>query len=440
MTSFPRHAVALVKASLQQGRHSTMLSMFSGISSGFGGQAALLVSGVFAARILGVEGRGQLALFALFPTLLVQLGGLGLPSAATYYIAQEPARARGIVQQLAFICFLQCVVLTVANAGLLFLVLKSEGGLVLEAAVIASLSVAPILLQTYGLAILQGAGRFHSLHILRLVSPALYAAGVVVLFATGAGNLQSVAIVWAIANSVMALLIGYAVQRTLRAYEPIAAPGTRTMFAFGTRSIIGASSMVDTLKLDQAMAGLLLSPATLGLYVAGTAFSNLPRILAVSIGVVAYPKVAGAENPRSARRTMWVFFAVTMALCGLMVLGLELIVGRLIPLFFGQEFAGAISVARILLVGTLFVSGRRILSDCARGAGLPGLSSVAELVSWVALVPAIAVLMPLWGVDGIALALTLASATAFITLLVLTLRALTDHADASTTTSLEMAA
>jgi O-antigen/teichoic acid export membrane protein len=212
------------------------------------------------------------------------------------------------------------------------------------------------------------------------------------------------------------------------------------MLAFGTRSMMGTASVVDTLKLDQAVAGLLLSPATLGIYVAGTAFSNLPRILAVCIGVVAFPKVAASRSMQRVRFTVWAFFAVTMGLCCGIVLCLEVLVGHLIPLFFGDEFVGAISVTRILLIGTVFVAGRRILSDCARGAGLPGLSSVAEVVSWMSLVPAIAVLLPLWGLNGIALALTLSSATAFVTLLFFLLRSLSDRADASTSTSLEMAA
>ena len=49
--------------------------------TGFGGQAVLIISGILAARILGVEGRGYLGLLIIFPIVLCQLGGLGLPQA-----------------------------------------------------------------------------------------------------------------------------------------------------------------------------------------------------------------------------------------------------------------------------------------------------------------------------------------------------------------------
>ena len=72
---------------------STLGSMFASGS----GQLALVVSGVCAARILGVHDRGQLALFILVPLILTVLGALGVPVATTYFIARDQTNARGIV-------------------------------------------------------------------------------------------------------------------------------------------------------------------------------------------------------------------------------------------------------------------------------------------------------------------------------------------------------
>jgi O-antigen/teichoic acid export membrane protein/O-antigen ligase len=399
------------------------MSMLSGITSGFAGQASLLVSGVVVARILGVEGRGQLALFALFPTLLVQLGGLGLPAAVTYFVAQEPARAGPIIQSLTPTALLQATGLTALNVGFLFLFLHSEGEFVLIAAAISSIVVAPILLQVYGLALLQGLGQFLSLHILRLVSPVVYALSVLALLVGGIGNLQTVAAIWATSNLLMAGLIAIFVWHAIRnAPAPSLVPSRRAMISFGGKSLLASTSVVDTLRIDQAVAGLLLSPTALGLYVVGSAFSNLPRILSTSIGVVAYPTVAAHKSSAHAGRTMLRFFAVTMLLCGVIVLILELLVSHLVPLFFGQEFEGAVPISRILLIGALLYSARRILSDCIRGAGQPTLGSLAEMISWIVLLPAMAIMTPLWGTAGVAAALTVSSGTAFFSLLLLVLR------------------
>ena len=61
-------------------------------------QALTLTSGVIAARALGVDGRGQLALLWLLPLILTQLGGIGLPQATTYFVARDSHNTTGIVR------------------------------------------------------------------------------------------------------------------------------------------------------------------------------------------------------------------------------------------------------------------------------------------------------------------------------------------------------
>ena len=53
------------------------------------------------------------------------------------------------------------------------------------------------------------------------------------------------------------------------------------------------------------------------------------------------------------------------------------------------------------------------------GSGRPGLGSLAELISWLAVIPALAVLMPLWGVEGVAAAMAISSAASLVALLLL---------------------
>ena len=48
---------------------------------------------------------------------------------------------------------------------------------------------------------------------------------------------------------------------------------------------------METFRLDQAVVGLFLTPAALGLYVVGLAFANLPRFIAQSVGYIAYPRI-----------------------------------------------------------------------------------------------------------------------------------------------------
>lgn len=108
---------------------------------------------------------------------------------------------------------------------------------------------------------------------------------------------------------------------------------------------------------------------------------------------------------------------MTLLLCGATVGIIEVGLPVLVPLLFGTPFRAAIGVARILLISALLFALRRVLSECARGAGRPGLGSVAEVISLVTLFPAVAVLYGS-GARGVALALVIAAFAGLVGMIV----------------------
>ena len=96
--------------------------------------------------------------------------------------------------------------------------------------------------------------------------------------------------------------------------------------------------------------------------------------------------------------------------------------GWLVPFFFGSNFRGAVSVTRLLLVGALFLAIRKVLTDGARGIGYPGLGSIAELGSWITLVPLLAVLLPRYGLNGAAASMAISSVLSLAILVVALLK------------------
>jgi O-antigen/teichoic acid export membrane protein len=74
---------------------------------------------------------------------------------------------------------------------------------------------------------------------------------------------------------------------------------------------------------------------------------------------------------------------------------------------------------QILLVSALFLSARRVLTDTSRGIGQPGLGTLAEIVSWLSLVPGIALLAPSYGALGVAIAFTISAAISLAVLVLL---------------------
>jgi O-antigen/teichoic acid export membrane protein len=384
------------------------------IATGLLGQVFLIVSGVFAARLLGAEDRGHLALLVLVPAALAQIGALGLPVATTFYIAQNPQNARAIVCRLARVYIAQAALLLAVHAVILVVLIHfSDIGL---APALLTLAVIPSsLAQQYGLAIFQGTQAFRRFNILRILPGGFYALGLTVLAIGGLESLVIVTAIWVGTTAVAAISTAVTSARALPE-ESAGGPSIREMCRFGGRALIDATSPVEAFRVDQAVVGVFLSPTVLGLYVVALAFTNLPRFISQSIGMVAYPRIA-ALPLRHARREIWRYVAVVVVIAGVAVVLLEGVMSRLVPLFFGSEFAPAVPLARILLVASFLVAIRRVLADGLRGTGRPGLGSLAEVSSWVVLFPALAAFAAIWGGKGVALALLLAASVSLVVLI-----------------------
>jgi O-antigen/teichoic acid export membrane protein len=160
----------------------------------------------------------------------------------------------------------------------------------------------------------------------------------------------------------------------------------------------------------------------LGLYVVGLAFTNLPYFVAKSVGLITFPWVASQPEKREARRTMWSLLWLTTGIALVLVAGLCASAHWLVPFFFGREFSDAVTVTYIVLPGMVFLSARRVLAEGLKGRGYPLAGTLGELLSlaWVAL--ALAVLVPLWGIDGAAVALSSSYVVSLLLLVALAAR------------------
>lgn len=397
-------------------QHDTAVS----VGAGVGLQAALLVSGVLAARMLGVEGRGHLALVMLVPLALSQALSLGLPLAVVYEISRHRSAARTVVKRVTRVCLVQAGAVGLLHAAVISLAIGGKSADFTIAAFISLLVGPAMLLQTYGLGVLQGLGYFLALNILRLAPFVLYSVALVALVVATSTSLVAVTLAFTIAYLVGTTLTCVTGLRRLDALAGAgdSVPSRRAMLGFGAKSFLGWASPIESLRLDQAVVGLFLSPIALGLYVVGLAFTNLPRFLAQSVGIVAYPHVAAEADRHTARRSAWQAVALTSV--GTVVIAALIAVFSpvLIPAFFGEEFAASVSLTQILLIGAVLLSMRRVLTDAARGLGMAALGSAAEVASWATLVPLIPLLIGPFGVKGVAYAFV-ASAALSLTVLIL---------------------
>jgi O-antigen/teichoic acid export membrane protein len=259
------------------------------------------------------------------------------------------------------------------------------------------------------LAVLQGQHRFDAFNLLRVIPTSSYVVVVLALFLFGRADLVAVTIAYVGTTFLGGVLtLAVATRRLPKSRPDPAGPRIWEMARFGFKSLLATVSPVDALRLDQIAVGLFLNPVALGYYVVAQSLTGLPRLVAISMGMIVYPRIASQPDAAAARRSVWKYFAFGAALCAGIAGALAVAAGVLIRLFFGSEFSSAVLIARLLLLAVVFITARRILTDGANGLGHPGLGTIAEVASWVILLPSLALLLPPYGAEGVAIALVIA--------------------------------
>jgi O-antigen/teichoic acid export membrane protein len=377
-------------------------------------QAMLVVSGPATARLLGVSGRGRLALLVIIVTITSQVGTLGLPTAVAYATSSRGAPAIRVLRLLRRTWLALCLTAaTVAGAVAFFASQTSASDFPWLEALLASIYVVSYMSFALMFACLQGERRFTAMNWLRIVNASFSAAVLFTLLAVL--HRTSVAVVFgtlALGNVVATTLGAYLVVAHARVADGDIGVSVRTLLRFGLAALPAANAPLETLSLDQASVGAILPRQQLGLYVVAAAFDNLPSILINAYGTIALPRITFERDPVARRHAIRRTAISAVSIAGAASVFAEAIVGWLLPAAFGSSFAPAVPVARVLIVAGFLLSFRRILVVFLQAAGRPGRTAIGEGIALAILAIAAVILVPVLGLMGAALALILAAVIA----------------------------
>jgi O-antigen/teichoic acid export membrane protein len=349
--------------------------------------------------------RGTLATVALVVVIVVSVGSLGLPLALTYGIAHSPDEVQPLTRWALRIFVVQAIALApVAAFGIALLARRDD----IRTTILLGAAVAPAILgQMYALAILQGRQQFALMNLARTAPPALYALSVTLLLFSENGSLDAVTAAYLMANAVAAagllLFVG-------RATGPTSSIDGRRLFSFGIRAWLGSVSPMDTLRFDQIVVVLVFAPTIVGTYVVALAFSNLPRLIGASIGLVAYPRLAAMGTGQEFRPAVFRYTAATLLTAAPFVGLVVAAADPLTEIFFGSQYAASADLVGLLVTAGWLAGGRRTMVEATRGAGLAAAGSIAEIAAWVGFLGAVALLVPALGERGVAIAMLIGSA------------------------------
>jgi O-antigen/teichoic acid export membrane protein len=375
------------------------------------------------ARVLGAEGRGDVAFLTAIAWLTASLSTLGLQEANVNLASSEPATRRSLATNSVVLSLLvSCV--TVAALALLIALVPAVGGDADPALRWLTFAFLPVIMLQFLLRFLVQADYGFVVSNLAYVLAPLANLLVNGSFALlGMLSVGSAVGVWLAGQALEAVILGVYLQRRLAGFGRPDLGLARRALGFGLKAHVGRVMQLGNYRLDQWLLGSISGSRELGLYSVAVAWAEALWYLPTALSYVQRPDLVRAGADEARRRAAAVFRAAAVITGGAAIV---MIVAApvLCVTIFGPEFRGSIDDLRVLVAGAFGMMALKLFGNALVARGRPVLQSIAIGAGFACTLLLDVLLIPPLGGLGAALASTLAYTAAGIVVGVIFLRAL----------------
>jgi O-antigen/teichoic acid export membrane protein len=372
-----------------------------------------MLSSILTSRIFGVEGKGAFSAILFWPALLTGLVGFGLPTSIIYNIRQSAAEKSAQYVRLSFLFQIPiCIIIgIVAWVGLPYW-LSSFPPEVIQISRWYTIATVPVLIVINLISALsQSREKFAVYNGIRLMIPLFNVGGLFLLWGLGMMSIQLAALIYFITSFSVVIWAIYANRKELKLrwlQDPVDRESAKKLFGYGSK-VFGVE-LLGTLytQFDKIIILALLTPRDFGLYSVVFALSRIYNAVQTAISNVVFPKVTGLPQEQIIR-TVGRAFRISLIVMMIIVLPTMFIGNFLMGILFGSEFLEASVAFYILAVECIIGGGSWILASAFNALGRPGLVMIRQLIALTVTIALFFVFTPLWGLNGIAIALLIGS-------------------------------
>ena len=367
------------------------------------------------AQALGAEGRGVYAIFVLSAGFAQLVFGLGIGSAAIYYINRREMALRDVVAA-AHVVTIASLVLTAVLVAIVA-PLMSSAAIGDGVPVWLFIFAVPVLLYSALLRlILQGLSRFVDMGIATVLQLAVTLTLIAIWMATGNPTAELIIGFWIAGQACSAtfslLRIGLRNVDVAQIVRPRIDTIVR-LACFGVQGESGNALQLLNYRLDQYIVRAFVGLAGVGIYAVGVSMSEGVFLLANAVAIVLVPRLTSAD-PEEARRIAPVACRNTMLIAAGGAAVLAVVAAPVIPRVFGGGFDDSVQALWWLLPGTVALTGSKVLTSYIFSQGRPLVNTMITASSLVVTFVALFLLVPAFGVNGAAGASSLAYIAHFV--------------------------
>ena len=363
-----------------------------------------LLTGVILARVLGPEGRGQLAAIQNLPNILLGFGSLGISTAAAYLSGRQPHLAGRFMTTSLIVMLLWSIPLVMIVYVAMPVLLSSQSREVIQYAQIYLLIIPIQFAIGAPFWVLQGIGEFKIWNILRIQAPIAWVAIIGVTWALNLVTVRTILLLHLAAMFLIAFVfIALGRKKISGPYRPEFSR-LPELLRYGLPTCLTAVPQQLNQRLDQILMAMFMPAELLGVYVVAVTWSNVFSPMLTSVSQVLFPRLAADHDPQAQAeilsRTMRMTVLSSLVLSAVLIV----ITPIALPVIFGNHFAAAVPTTLILIFAACIATINQVGSDGLRGLGAPKLPMICESLGLVTTMVMLGLLLGRYELIGAAIA------------------------------------
>ena len=381
-----------------------------------------LVGSIILARWLGPSQRGVFAAIILIPAILQYFVNFGLSSATLYFTAQPDSNKNTIWNALILMGFIQSIIGILMGYFIINLYLQKYDLKIINLGHLYLFTIPLGIFGMYATYILQGASHFKVTNLLKCIVPLGYCFGIIFLKIQRNLSIENLVYVQLIIQSFYLIIALFSLYKLLlyRLNFKLEYNFIPQMLKYSVKVWFGDVAQLANLRIDQFLIGGFLSSRDLGIYTIAISVARFTSIFADAVTTIMLPSITGKNSFQEKVTEILNFFKKYWIFSVIFHTVFALILPIIIPFVFGNAYADAIIVCQILVVGSFFINAKTVLGGGVLGLGFPEIMSFVEVIGMVILLIFSIIFIKLYGLMGVAVAISLSyfiqfSITIFLT-------------------------
>ena len=377
-----------------------------------------LGTSVIIARVLGPEGKGIYALAILLPATLIMFCNFGIAQASVFYIGKKKYSVEEIFGNNIIFSFLLTIFTLLIGLIITFFFANSLFPNVAKGYFLLALFLLPLnFFLSFVNYILLGLQKIKEFNFIRILQNFMFLI-LIILFLLGLGLGLKAVIVANILSCFFGTIFLFFLARKI-----IGSPSLhfnksyfKDAFYYGTKIYLGNIIQFFHYRIDMFLINIFLNPIAVGFYSVAVVISEGIWLVSQSAGTVLFPRVSSETDKKRLKEFTPAVCRNVLFITALGSILLFFLSRWLIILLYSEKFLDSVLPFQILLIGTVTISGWRILVNDLYGRGRPELNIYISLFSVILNIILNVIWIPEYGIAGAAWATSISYTFAFVSI------------------------